>query len=736
MPVEAENTHPDLVQESRDHLKRRQLADLKFPYYGGPTWEAILEEWNDNLCYRCRELLSLYTPEYNSSRTHLEEDMDGERISSRSHGMIQQYLELGCNFCSAVKHVTQQQGLWSDDAAIDRRNNIDSSFDLSAAITIQYVNASTIAVLAGSASVHEVESRACLIKVSDPDCLPDGLGFIREQLANCLDNPYHDCERLLYDANGNDWPARMLQIRRDRVFLVDFDSTTMPGSYAALSYCWGDKSELQQNPPYMATTSTVEQLKMGIPSRSLPLTLGQGVTICKKLGIDYIWIDSLCILQDVRSDWETEAAKMESVYSRSRLTIIAAASTSCHSGFLNVDLGLVELSGVPLPPELRLVTQDVKYSGFHSLSGGLALDPIDRRGWTYQEELLSTRYVKVTDSDIQWKCNAGTTCLCGFGADPECLIQLNHTDREGALSKWNSVVSNFSRRQFTVATDKLPAISSIARKLGRNIQSQHNINGGKPVQYFAGEWCGGSIGYSQLLWFTVEIRSAMSIVGAAPKPPRSNIASGNWHQVPTNSVTDLYVAPSFSWASVDLGPNSTMTHQNIRDIQHHLAQIISITTPPELADNPFGIVTSGSIVLRAPLLRTSLCSHPADPSLVHFGALPEGFAVDRACFDCPVVRSTLKSGKRCIQRLTSCHQGVGISTPFEETEAGIMLCNAGYSLWSSAHAYWGILLGRVEQGYQRIGLVILSPVWQVLDEEAQRAEFKKLEQFREEIIIF
>lgn len=98
----------------------------------------------------------------------------------------------------------------------------------------------------------------------------------------------------------------------------------MPALYAALSYCWGDKLELQEHPPYTSTNSTLPHLRLGLPTRSLPLTLQQSIQLCRWLNISYIWIDSLCIIQDSRSDWEKEAVKMGAVYSRSNVTIIAA----------------------------------------------------------------------------------------------------------------------------------------------------------------------------------------------------------------------------------------------------------------------------------------------------------------------------------------------------------------------------------------------------------------------------
>ncbi|KAK0743621.1 heterokaryon incompatibility protein-domain-containing protein [Schizothecium vesticola] len=184
----------------------------------------------------------------------------------------------------------------------------------------------------------------------------------------------------------------------------------MMGKFAALSYCWGGKDELECSPPLKLTPSTVSELRSGIGISKLPLTLRQAVTICNYLSLEHVWIDALCIIQGDASDWANESKKMATVYALSTVTIIAASSTSCHSGLLASDLNSFALSTPPLRLPV-LVAQRESLSGFHSPIS-IARDPIDKRGWTLQEELLSTRYIKFTKDDLQWKCNSGTECMC------------------------------------------------------------------------------------------------------------------------------------------------------------------------------------------------------------------------------------------------------------------------------------------------------------------------------------
>ena len=105
-------------------------------------------------------------------------------------------------------------------------------------------------------------------------------------------------------------------------------STARMGRYATLSYCWGSML------PLTTTTVNLKTHESGISFDELPRTLQDAIMIVRYLGIEYIWIDCLCILQDSKADWEHEAASMAEVYSNSYLTIATARAHHCGEGFL------------------------------------------------------------------------------------------------------------------------------------------------------------------------------------------------------------------------------------------------------------------------------------------------------------------------------------------------------------------------------------------------------------------
>lgn len=117
-------------------------------------------------------------------------------------------------------------------------------------------------------------------------------------------------------------PSRLLEVGQDGnvIRLVETRSYDVRGPYAALSHMWGDMS---REPPLRTLVSNYEDMKAGIASTNLPRNFQDAMTTAHFLGIQYVWIDSLCIIQDLSSDWEKEAATMHQVYKYAHLTIVA-----------------------------------------------------------------------------------------------------------------------------------------------------------------------------------------------------------------------------------------------------------------------------------------------------------------------------------------------------------------------------------------------------------------------------
>lgn len=160
----------------------------------------------------------------------------------------------------------------------------------------------------------------------------ENVKFISNAISRCHENCAHGQPDFL--------PKRLIDIspesgdEQPRLIITEkaIATTTVPGHchrYAALSYCWGDAA-LQLK----TESATLSQNLQSIPIETMPEVMRDAVAICRALSIRYLWIDSLCIIQDNKSDWEQESEVMGLIYQSAFLTICAVSSDSCHRGFL------------------------------------------------------------------------------------------------------------------------------------------------------------------------------------------------------------------------------------------------------------------------------------------------------------------------------------------------------------------------------------------------------------------
>jgi hypothetical protein len=151
--------------------------------------------------------------------------------------------------------------------------------------------------------------------------------LLREWLRVC--NESHD-DHALASREVKVLPTRVLDVgdienpNRLRLYLPEGKQ----GRYIALSHCWG------QITPLSTTKSTIEDLRIGIEFDQLPKTFQDAVVTTRKLNVQYLWIDSLCIIQDNDEDWIRESGKMETVFASAYCTIAATSAKNSTEGFL------------------------------------------------------------------------------------------------------------------------------------------------------------------------------------------------------------------------------------------------------------------------------------------------------------------------------------------------------------------------------------------------------------------
>ena len=126
------------------------------------------------------------------------------------------------------------------------------------------------------------------------------------------------------------------------LYVADSDSNKLklvPGqqleakNYAALSYCWGKLTD-EEKRQFCTTQQNINRREKGFNISDLPRTFQDAVEVTRRLDLQYIWNDSLCIVQVEGGDWEEEAQRMEDVYASAYYTLAASSAVDLKSGFL------------------------------------------------------------------------------------------------------------------------------------------------------------------------------------------------------------------------------------------------------------------------------------------------------------------------------------------------------------------------------------------------------------------
>ncbi|KAL1387616.1 heterokaryon incompatibility protein-domain-containing protein, partial [Phyllosticta capitalensis] len=257
------------------------------------------------------------------------------------------------------------------------------------------------------------------------------------------------------------------------------------GRYICLSHCWGDPKYHPR--PLETNYESLKRHREEIPWESLPKTFQDAVSFVRLLGESYIWIDSLCIVQDCSEDWRQEASKMADIYMNSYLTLAATKSNDSTEGLFSMSDD--KYKPYPYEVEENGSTYTVHYRKslshfFDKLDDRLEPTPLLQRAWAYQERLLSPRTLHFGNQELLWECKESTTCQCGvqFRKWGQTCPKLDVLCRYGFYSRlWHRVVEDYSVLQLTKESDRLPAIAGIAKRV-------QSLRGSE--DYLAGLWRG------------------------------------------------------------------------------------------------------------------------------------------------------------------------------------------------------------------------------------------------------
>ena len=403
----------------------------------------------------------------------------------------------------------------------------------------------------------------------------------------------HNCTKPALHA-GQDLrflPARLIDVSvrdddPDGVRIVDSGELNCFPKYFTLSHCWGT-SEVPM--ALQLTQQNITSLKQRISLNELPRTFKDMVSVSRSLHIQYVWIDSLCILQDDKGDWKAESAKMWQIYSNAYANIAATSSSNSSQGLFRearptpTKPCIVDVrEGHPLfPPGKYHCYNDAEW--IHQIREA----PLSRRAWVHQEWLLSTRTLHYASDQLFWECRemrASETFPTGIPARYHTELSKLSLGSTGDISKqkfleiWSSIVGEYSSRDLSHLSDKLIAVSAVARILSREYPDAGT--------YVAGMWTSYIV--DQLSWSA---------------------------QTSSRRSTE-YRAPSWSWASMDgpIEPNFNWRHISRKSRPQKSRSPVSVLgIDTVFQDDPFDSISASTLRIEAPLLKVHIVPEDEGP---------------------------------------------------------------------------------------------------------------------------
>ncbi|KAJ5745270.1 HET-domain-containing protein [Penicillium odoratum] len=349
------------------------------------------------------------------------------------------------------------------------------------------------------------------------------LQFTRSELKNCRDN-HPEC-----NLNEAGWglPTRVLDLgETQNEFTSDiklYVTQNETETYVCLSYCWG--SEMGSK-PLETTVERLHRFQLSISYEILPKTFQDAVVFTRKLGYRFLWIDSLCIIQDDSEDWLREAGRMASIYENAVLTLAAASSQDTKGGLFRESTPGVALGHSnqgKIQPALRRFSNPAffeygRLQPVRERSRSEEISPLMKRAWIYQERMLSGRVLFFTPLELVFECRVSNTTESGYpwiDSRPKhafTSVYNQKCSKDLLLMLWRKMVTEYTQLLLTLNKDKLSAIAGIATRLFKRLDEGHSMS------YFAGSWKETFI--EDMLW-----EPSSRIVN---NPPRVNECIPTW----------------------------------------------------------------------------------------------------------------------------------------------------------------------------------------------------------------
>lgn len=283
--------------------------------------------------------------------------------------------------------------------------------------------------------------------------------------------------------------VRLTDLRHDVFYIENTAGWSSGRAFAALSYLWGTSSN------FKCLRENLAGLQNGQKLEILDKNISQAMQLTLDIGIEYIWIDRLCIIQDDPADRDAELAQMGSIYSTAQLTLALHIEPSSDRSLLETLLSRIQ----ELDPRDRYSTDTTVVGLPISPRNEIAWGSISRRAWCFQERLLAKRVAHIKSNTVVWEGNCNEKeSVCDFQypwksydvqsrlpgtssiASRRDVARLKAIIDDGPmpgkrtalrgtfLNTWARFVQDYSKRSLSFNEDKLVAMSAINKRLQEN----------------------------------------------------------------------------------------------------------------------------------------------------------------------------------------------------------------------------------------------------------------------------
>lgn len=439
---------------------------------------------------------------------------------------------------------------------------------------------------------------------NDP-CSDEHFSAIQQWLDSCLTHP--KCSKTAsgatrFNAQNVSLPTRCIEITRKGFLLRE--TSGEQGSYVTLSHRWGEDTKRSKT-----TTSNYDLRKRGRGFDVLPQSFQDAILITRRLGIRYIWIDSVCIIQsgDEGADWRKEATEMAQYYQQSIMTI-SATETSQRKGIL------APRSKGAFKSLLRLPYRDannIQKGHFYvykpyERSQSLYLEHIRdsellSRGWVFQEWFLSRRIIYYTPHEIFFECQTEPP-----KSERQQIIHIdsrnNHETKKSfqltpssGFDSWYDIIESYSGTELTMPSeDHIIAVSGVAKEFGEMIKGITKAKGQVFLHYISGLWLQDV--HHGLLWQTKGPYAKCCGCGAPSWSWASRLADVRWLKRSAQSQMGFEVTALISASGL---PHTVDKLQKWPPSLHESSTTLDSAQPPQATENIFDVTnTIVSVLLK------------------------------------------------------------------------------------------------------------------------------------------